>query len=94
MIRQTVYRYEERSTEVGSFQVGINVNDELGLEPSLDYTLAEHLENLESIDLIVASVDEDVYTFSDGSQQILQQREEEVEVRSLDPRNSIRREAS
>jgi hypothetical protein len=56
MIRQTVYRYEERTNEGGNFQVGINVNDELGIEPFADYTLAEHLDNLASIDLTVTSV--------------------------------------
>ena len=93
MIRQTVYRYEERKSDVGTFQMGINVNDELGIEPHLDYTLAEHLAILASIDLTVTSVEADVATFCDGSTQILQQREEEVAVESLNSRNSIPEES-
>lgn len=93
MMRQTVYRYEERRNDAGTFQIGINVNDEIGLDPFVDYTLLEHLENLRNLDVSVIGVNEDVYTFSDGSQQILQQREEEIETRILDPKSLPRRGA-
>ena len=86
MIRQTVYRYEMRQYSDGAFLVGINLNDEeLLIDAFLDYKLSEHLEDLAGDGLELISVEGDVHTFSDGSQQILQQREEDVDLDALDP---------
>jgi hypothetical protein len=85
MTRQAVYRYEMRQYSDGPFVVGINLNDEeLRLDAYLDYKLSEHLEDLDAMGLALISVTGDVHTFSDGSQQILQQREDDVDLDALD----------
>ena len=54
---------------------GVNVNDEIGLDPFCSYTLAEYLVDLAKHDgLYVVRQYGDVYTFHNGTKMILNQQ--------------------
>ena len=76
MQRTVVYRLE------GNRQT--NVNDEIGLDPFLSYTLAEHLEDLASEGMMLAGVNDAVHLFKDHTIQVLVQRRERIETGRLD----------
>jgi hypothetical protein len=79
--RSVVYRH--------AAELCINVNNEIGLEPFLDYRLKEHLEDLASDGLTVVSVEGDVHRFSDGSIQILREVPESIDLAELDIETQI-----
>lgn len=80
MNRLVVYRSETQQTTGVSAITPVNVNDEIGLDSFLDYKLSEHLEDLAANGLTLVSAEGDLHTFSDGSQQILQERTEAIDM--------------
>jgi hypothetical protein len=79
--RSVVYRH--------AAELCINVNNEIGLEPFLSYTLSEHLEDLASDGLTVVSVEGDVHRFSDGSTRVLREVPESIDLAGLDIETQI-----
>jgi hypothetical protein len=80
MLRTVVYRLDESGS--------VNVNDEIGLDPFLSYTVDDHLEDLagEGIHLLHAA--EGCYLFSNGAQMQLSQRAEAIRMYSVDEETS------
>lgn len=76
-MRTVVYQYETRN---GMF-IGTNLNDELRMEPCDSLTLQHYLNTLELADeLSVVAIEGDEYTFSNGTTEILQEREEDIDL--------------
>lgn len=61
-----------------------NVNNEIGLEPFASYTLKDYLEDLAGEGIRLLSVSGPCHVFSDHSVQILQQKQERIDLSQMD----------
>ena len=76
MQRTVVYRLEGNDRQ--------NVNDEIGLDSFLSYTLAEHLEDLASDGIRLIGANGPAHIFSNHSVQLLVEARERIDPAQLD----------
>jgi hypothetical protein len=86
MFREVVYRHGSPFLSEGvEANDCVNVNDEIGLDSFLSYTLPEYLSDLaEYDDIRVVHVTGNTYSFSNGSSCRLEQRTERIPLEALD----------
>jgi hypothetical protein len=81
MNRTVVLRGDPTDSELSP----VIVNDEIGLDPYVDYTIQDHLEDLAMVDGVsVLTVTGNQYRMSDGSLILLEERKVPVDETKLD----------
>ena len=89
MRKQVVYRYDSEAATEGhlfTFLKCINVNNEIGLDPTSSYTLPQHLADLQEYEGLNVSMQYgNVVIFSDGQMKVFDQRDEQIVGEAVHP---------
>lgn len=88
MTRTVVYRQDLPNSftlNASEHTLSYNINDVIGLDGFLDYSIKSYLEDLAQDGLVVSSVANGIYSFVDGTSVRLKEAKELINIEDMNP---------